>query len=321
VVSEWLTIRLEEKYQKPYRIIKREDGKAFYKSSETGRCTTHISVSDNELIINKLMSIEGFYYREIIEQLNNIKMLVERDFDASKKYRSFPIILSEVDEIGSSIDLSYVNNIPKIVYTLKERYPNSYSVLIDAFLQLFPNVLNVVVKEIDLGEKSNIKISGDVPYIVSNKVYAMFVTDKNLNQPINFTSLSDGAKRVFLMLAYTIIANINGYHLIAFEEPENSIHPNLLQSYLSVLSQLAGDCRIIISSHSPYIMQCVKTEDIYIGIPNDDGIADFARIDKRRVDSLLTDASDNGDSVGNYIFDLLSGGEDDTEFLLSYLEQ
>lgn len=51
-----------------------------------------------------------------------------------------------------------------------------------------------------------------------------------------------------------------------------------------------------------------------------DGIADFAKIDDKKVNALLADASDNGDSVGNYIFDLLSGGEDDTEILLSYLE-
>lgn len=72
--------------------------------------------------------------------------------------------------------------------------------------------------------------------------------------------------------------------------------------------------------HWPYIVQYVSTKDIYIGKPNTDGIADFAKIDDKKVNALLADASDNGDSVGNYIFDLLSGGEDDTEILLSYLE-
>lgn len=37
--------------------------------------------------------------------------------------------------------------------------------------------------------------------------------------------------------------------------------------------------------------------------------------------ALLADASDNGDSVGDYIFNLLSGGEDDTEILLSHLKR
>lgn len=90
---------------------------------------------------------------------------------------------------------------------------------------------------------------------------------ENLNQPLNFESLSDGAKRVFLMLTYTILARINGYHLIAFEEPENSIHSSLLQSYLSVLSQLAGDCRIIVASH---FISWVPFCGLYFRFPSED---------------------------------------------------
>ena len=95
--------------------------------------------------------------------------------------------------------------------------------------------------------------------------------------------------RVFKMLTVfvcTIIADIKGITLIEFEEPENSIHPGLLQSYLSVLSQLANDCRVIVASHSPYIIQYLDTRDIYIGKPNDLGLADFARIDKKKINQL-----------------------------------
>ena len=149
----------------------------------------------------------------------------------------------------------------------------------------------------------------------------MFVQDRNLNQPIDFRSLSDGAKRVFLMLTCTIIADIEGITLIEIEEPENSIHPGLLQSYLTVVSQLAGQCRIIVASHSPYIVQYVSTEDIYIGKPNDRGIADFARIEGRKIKQLMKDASSESNSIGDYIFELLSGGEDEMEILMNYLEK
>lgn len=40
-----------------------------------------------------------------------------------------------------------------------------------------------------------------------------------------------------------------------------------------------------------------------------------------KLNKFLNDASVNSGSVGNYIFDLLSGGEDDAEILLSYLER
>ena len=316
IVKEWLTARIDEKYQKPNKLIWRDEKKSLYKSSESGRCSNVIKVEENELIINKLLAYEDLFYRPIIENLNNVKIYVERDFDAAPLYVKTPIIPKGSD----TFDFSSINDVPRIVYKLKTGYPDQYEILMDTFMQLFPNIFSIDVKEVDLGELHGMELPVNAPYIISNKVYSMFVQDKNLNQPLNFESLSDGAKRVFLMLTYTILAKINGYHLIAFEEPENSIHPSLLQSYLSVLSQLAGDCRIIVASHSPYIVQYVSTKDIYIGKPNTDGIADFAKVDEKKVNTLLSDAANNSDSVGNYIFDLLSGGEDDTEILLSYLE-
>ena len=316
IVKEWLTSRTDEKHQKPTKLIVRESGKSVYKSSETGRCSSMIMVEDNELIINKLLAFPDLYYKSIVENLNNIKVYVERDFDAARLYQKTPLIPKDT----GVFEFSNMMDVPRIVYSLKEGHSDQYEILVSTFMQLFPNIFDIDVKEVDLGELHGLKLPVNAPYIITNKVYSMFVQDKNLNQPLNFESLSDGAKRVFLMLTYTILANINGYHLIAFEEPENSIHPSLLQSYLSVISQLAGNCSIIIASHSPYIVQYVSTKDIYIGKPNDDGIADFAKIDDKRVKALLNDASVNSGSVGNYIFDLLSGGEDDAEILLSYLE-
>lgn len=317
IVKEWLTSRADEKHQKPTKLIVRESGKSVYKSSETGRCSSMIMVEDNELIINKLLAFPDLYYKSIVENLNNIKVYVERDFDAARLYQKTPLIPKDT----GVFEFSNMMDVPRIVYSLKEGHSDQYEILVSTFMQLFPNIFDIDVKEVDLGELHGLKLPVNAPYIITNKVYSMFVQDKNLNQPLNFKSLSDGAKRVFLMLTYTILANINGYHLIAFEEPENSIHPSLLQSYLSVICQLAGNCSIIIASHSPYIVQYVSTKDIYIGKPNDDGIADFAKIDAKRVKALLNDASVNSGSVGNYIFDLLSGGEDDAEILLSYLER
>lgn len=317
IVKEWLTSRTDEKHQKPTKLIVRESGKSVYKSSETGRCSSMIMVEDNELIINKLLAFPDLYYKSIVENLNNIKVYVERDFDAARLYQKTPLIPKDT----GVFEFSNMMDVPRIVYSLKEGHSDQYEILVSTFMQLFPNIFDIDVKEVDLGELHGLKLPVNAPYIITYKVYSMFVQDKNLNQPLNFKSLSDGAKRVFLMLTYTILANINGYHLIAFEEPENSIHPSLLQSYLSVICQLAGNCSIIIASHSPYIVQYVSTKDIYIGKPNDDGIADFAKIDAKRVKALLNDASVNSGSVGNYIFDLLSGGEDDAEILLSYLER
>jgi len=316
IVKEWLNVREDGKSQKFTRLINR-DGKALYKSAPTGRCSSVIHVSDSELVINRLLLEESLYYIELIKKLHSVKVHLERHLDASSFYLQDPFILKEQEEL----DLSNISSVPRTIFRLKNRHPDKYAILENAFEQLFPNITAIDVKEINIGEHHDIKISGDVPYTISNKVYSMFVQDRNLNQPIDFRSLSDGAKRVFLMLTCTIIADIEGITLIEIEEPENSIHPGLLQSYLTVVSQLAGQCRIIVASHSPYIIQYVSTEDIYIGKPNDRGIADFARLEGRKIKQLMKDASSESNSIGDYIFELLSGGEDEMEILMNYLEK
>lgn len=316
IVGEELLIKEVGKSQKFTKLVSRND-KALFKTSETGRCSNILSVEDNELVINKLISLQNLYYYQVVKEINMINMYIERHLDASDLYRKNPIVLKNDEDF----DIFNVEDIPRIVYKLKNSFPDQYEILINSFLQLFPKISSIDVREINLGDLHGLKIDSDAPYTISNKVYSMVVQDEDLNQPLDFSSLSDGAKRVFLTLTYTIIARIQGFTLMALEEPENSLHPSLLQSYLSVLTQLAGDCRIIIASHSPYIIQYVDTKNIYIGIPNNAGLAEFRKIDIRRIDQLLDDASSNGGSVGNYIFELLSGGEDDVDILLSYLEK
>ena len=122
------------------------------------------------------------------------------------------------------------------------------------------------------------------------------------------------------MLTYAIIADVKGLSLIAFEEPENSIHPGLLQSYLRVLNQLTEKCKIIFTSHSPYIIQYLEPSNIYIGIPNSDGVARFGRISKAGERAILKESSENNESLGNDIFDLLTGNEDELDDLSVYME-
>ena len=315
IVKETLDVRQKGKHQKNNRLINRTE-KALYKSSETGRCSSVMKLTDCELLINRMLLMEELYYFPIVKELNDFRVYVERHFDASELYMRNPIVIKGRDEL----DIDNISDIPRLTYILKKKHPDKYSMLQDAFMQLFPNISAIDVKEIDVGEHHELTVAEDAPYTLSNKVYSLYVQDRNLNQPLNFMSLSDGAKRVFLMLTCTTIADIKGYTLIALEEPENSIHPGLLQSYLNIMVQLAGKCRIMIASHSPYILQYVNTEGIYIGKPNEEGLAEFSRISKRKIASLIKDAGDNGGSVGDYIFDLLSGGEDDTEVLLNYLE-
>jgi len=124
---------------------------------------------------------------------------------------------------------------------------------------------------------------------------------------------------VLLLLTAAVVSKYNGISIIALEEVENSIHPKLMDNLLSILRQLAGDCRIIVTSHSPYILQYMGLDDVYIGLPVPCGKAVFRTFSKKGVKEILYEARERGVSVGDVIFDAMSGSQDDLDYLESCL--
>lgn len=317
IIGEWLKVKLDEKNQKYNNYISRSEEKAYYRTSESGRCNNTISVDSNELLINKLKAYDFLYYSEIIKRINNLSMYIERHLDASLSYEPDLFIRTdkEVLEIENNV------NVPRVIYHLKEKFPDKYELLVNSFVLLFPKITDIFVEKLERKGSVKTNFPENLPLRIDSQIYELYVLDANINQPISFGSISDGAKRVFLVLTSLLLADINGYSIIAIEEPENSIHPSLLQRYLRVLSQFLVDCRVIITSHSPYIIQYLDPHDIYIGLPYPNGIAGFSRIRKTAQKTIINDANGTDMSTGDYIFELLSGSDEDLETLENYLEE
>lgn len=317
ILNEWLKVKTEEKGQKYNQYIKRTEHEAFYKTSEQGRCNNKILAEFDELIINKLKAFDELFYRDLISEINELSDHIERHLDASKLYEPDPIIRTDME----ALEIESSENIPRVLFHLKEAHPDKYDLLINSFIQLFPQITDVSVEALTFEYKGKTKIPKDLPIKVSNKLYAINVVDSTLNQPIGFESLSDGAKRVFVLMTVALLADLNNNSLIAIEELENSIHPSLLQSCLIVLSQLVENCKIIITSHSPYIVQYMALSNVYIGVPDPSGVAYFSKIRKTMEKTIEKEARSLDISVGDYIFELLSGAEDSVEELNRYLEK
>ncbi|MCD7841481.1 MAG: ATP-binding protein, partial [Lachnospiraceae bacterium] len=157
----------------------------------------------------------------------------------------------------------------------------------------------------------------DVPFVFTSSIYVLFVKDKNLANPVNFSMMSDGAKRVFMILTKIIVSSVSNISLIAIEEPENSVQPGLFRAYIQIISQLLDDCKVIITSHSPYIVSYLDPAWIYVGMHRKSGVAEFFNIKKSRQKQLENDAARFNMSMGDYLFSMLADAESD---ISDYLE-
>ena len=304
IVSETLKIKLNDKGQKFTQLINRKCDIALYKSSETGRCSSKLKVDSAELVVNKLKAYDELYYAEIITKLNEMRIYMENNLDAKSFYQPDQIIRK-----GFEDEMINADNLPRIIFNLKKKNPDKFELLKDVYFQLFPDIEDIIVENIQIDSVGDEQFPEDVPFIFTNSIYVLFVRDKNLVKPVNFSTMSDGAKRVFMILTKIIVSGVSNISLIAIEEPENSVHPGLFQAYIQIISQLLDDCKVIITSHSPYVISYLNPSWIHVGVNREPGMAEFFVLKKSGQKQLEKDADSFNMSIGDYLFSLLSDAE------------
>lgn len=308
IIKEYLNVKKidGEKNQYVKYINRNSDTKSFFRRSESGRCSCVINVKPNELVINKLQLFDSLYYSKIVDKINNMTFYMENSLDVKDFYKTDPIIRKGFD--GMTVDSE---NLPRVIFQLKQKYPEKFGLLVSIYNDLFPEIEDVIVEQYKVNFASDTQFPDNAPFVLPNAMYSLFVRNVNLIHPINFELMSDGAKRVFLILTRIILADISNISLIAIEEPENSVHPGLFKSYIQIISQLLTDCRVVITSHSPYIINYLDPSWIYVGINKKPGVASFFGFKKSGSRMLQRDAEKYKMSMGDYLYSMLADTEND----------
>ena len=89
---------------------------------------------------------------------------------------------------------------------------------------------------------------------------------------------------------------------------------------MNIVSEALENTCLVISSHSPYLVQYLKPKQIYVGTMQEPGVAQFRRIAPTKEKKLLNAARSYGLSVGEYLFELMSGESSSFRTLQNYLE-
>lgn len=91
--------------------------------------------------------------------------------------------------------------------------------------------------------------------------------------------VSDG---MLLVLAYlTILYLPRPPRVILVEEPENGIHPKRLQDVLLILRNLVSEqaeCQVILTTHSPYVVDLFRPEEVTLCQKSGDGSVNVRRL-------------------------------------------
>ncbi len=332
ITDEWIETRANESIRYT-SFLKRPEGK--YRKSKGTASFRKILLDDSQLAIDVLMAFDDIEIHPVIDSIRKTNYYICSSLDLGNRFHPFLIEYADQSSDGTiSFDDS---DVPRELYQLQQLFPEQFDLFTEAALNLFPEFTDISVRSYDIktedprinmvvkkGNPEGLPVSAEpeemIPFRLRDKIYRLYITSKYLNQPINMSMMSTGTKRIFWLLTNVFVASAKGVGFVGVEELETSIHPRLLKSLLENLEEVLDNTSLIVSSHSPFLVQYVKPEKIYVGVPNDAGIAQFKRVQSGQVKALVNSARNLGMSVGEYLFELMTGDEDASKMLSFYLE-
>ncbi len=285
---------------------------AKYLSSEKGRCSTRIAIDRNALVLNKLANFDNLFCINIIRELNNLVILNIDTLDNPAKHFDFSI-----GNLNGRATIHIGDGLPQFLFSLKKNNPDKYEYLKSAIMSLVPTLEEFDPVPVKIGELPD---NQNLPYKIPTE-YDVIVKDKYNNQPTRFAYLSTGCMKLVHILSAIVLAKEKGAQLVLIEELENSVHPKLLRSLLSIIEDMCEDVKVLFTSHSPQLAQFLSPKQLYVGLPNCDGVVDFRTVKANKVDKMLTVANEMNLSLGEYLFMLMEDMEGDNDLIGMYFNK
>ena len=307
--------------------LKRAEGK--YKKSHDTRSFRSIGLDDTQLAIDVLTAIEDIDINPAIRSIAKITYDICDSLETENRFHPMPLEFGEVaNETAVVFDDA---DLPRALYRLKQNHPERFDDFQEAIYTLFPEFEDITVSLYELKPEEHERLSrvlerddtddtDDVPFRIRDDLYKFTVKSEHLNQPVDVSYMSTGTKRVIWLVANIIIAGAGNVGCIGIEEIETSIHPRMMKELLESLNENLGSTSLLLTSHSPFLIQYLKPQKIYLGVPRKDGVATFKRVKPSKVKGALDTAFNNGLGFGEYLFDLMSGDEDRQRILKILLE-
>ena len=290
ILSEWLKVKKSTDQRYRQMLSRTSADGCLIVPSATGRCTKTFDVASSQLALNSIALSAGMFLNDIASRICGTIVPNLETLDNPESYFS-------VDG-EKGIRMLDGDNLSAYLYKLKESDEDNYAILVDGLLQLLPGIEEFSPKVITLADGQS-------------KIYDIKVKERFNSQPTSIRQLSSGSKRIIFLFTLCLAARRKNIPLIMLEEPENSVHPHLMENLILAMQNYASDTKILITSHSPYLIRHLLPQQMYFGLPSKDGTAHFARVIPSKEKALYRYAGDLELTFGEFMFDFMLDLEGD----------
>lgn len=153
-------------------------------------------------------------------------------------------------------------NLPYLLVQLRRLHPDVYEKIEKNLRKVNPNYKTLFFE----------------PY--GSQLY-LSLQEKNLNHSIGVEFLSAGTLQFLLMLS--IFYNPNRGKIVAVDEPERGLHPDMVKSIADMIKEAAKDSQLIIATHSPLLLNQFELNDVLIFEKDEDNCS---QVNKKKEDDF-----------------------------------
>ncbi|MEN8215483.1 MAG: AAA family ATPase [Pseudomonadota bacterium] len=140
-------------------------------------------------------------------------------------------------------------NLMTILNNIKNNHSLNYDKIEDAIKKINPYFKDI-----------NFAILGSKLYLV--------LREKSLYRSVSIEHISDGTLRYLLLLS--VLFNPERGCLVCIDEPETSLHPDMINTISQAMKQASNSTQLIIATHSPLLLNSFDIDDILIFEKNND---------------------------------------------------
>ena len=299
VVSERLKMKRSADQRFRQLINRQETGNCLIVPSAAGRCNKTFDVPANQLALSAIARSAAMFLNGIASRIYSIQVPNLETLDNPESY--FSVGGRKGIRILSGMTLG------EYLYRMKTEDERNYAILVDGLTQLIPNMEDFSPEMVSLPG--------------GQQIYDVRIKERFCAQSTTIAQLSSGSKRMIFLFTLCMAARKQNVPMIMLEEPENSVHPRMIENLLLTMQNYAEDTKILMTSHSPYLMRYLKPCQMYFGLPKNDGLAHFAQVEPSKLKYLYKYAGDMELTFGEYMFDFMLDAEQDGEKLEKYFIQ
>ncbi len=178
---------------------------------------------------------------------------IRRFFGSWRFYRLLPQLMKQINPTAAADFLiEHGDNLSSWLMMLQTRYPESFGMIKSVSKDVFPDLEDLFTWP-----------TQQATVFVASK-------EKHLKRPILVWQMSDGQLAFMALLSLVFSPLELGHALYCVEEPENHLHPKLLETLVELLRQVQDElgnersAQVIVTTHSPHLVDKVDLDELIV---------------------------------------------------------